>query len=324
VARGLDLQRQGKVEEALGHYRQALDLVHGYGPARQQLARLAAHYREQGLALRERGELARARPCLVKAVEFDPTDRRARDALEEICRAGDRPDLTRKCYVYHDPTPGEQVYREAFLRALEYVAAAGIPGEVLEFGVLGGFTARVICETMRDLLIFKQLHLFDSFDGLPEITSPVDADSYDVAGRNLWADRMRFPVDLLESLGEPLEQHVFSRLSEVISPERLFVYRGYYADTLKTPPPVKAALVHVDCDLYQSAREVLTRLYEADVLQDGCLLLFDDYNCFKASPEYGERRAFRELLDGQKRFSASPFFTYGFGGAAFFLHERPA
>ncbi len=135
---------------------------------------------------------------------------------------------------------------------------------------------------------------------------------------------MRFPDAVVEALGEPIDQHIFSRLCDVLSPERIFVYRGFFADTLRNPLPLRAALVHIDCDLYQSTRDVLTRLFETDVLQDGCVLLFDDYNCFRASPDYGERRAFREFLDGQERFEATPFFTYGFNGAAFFLHERQA
>ncbi len=86
--------------------------------------------------------------------------------------------------------------------------------------------------------------------------------------------------------------------------------------------PFKAALIHIDCDLYQSTKEVLGRLYEMDVFQDGCIILFDDYNCFKASPHAGERLAFREFLEGQGRFESTPFFTYGYNGAAFFLHEK--
>ena len=207
---------------------------------------------------------------------------------------------------------------------LEYVAAGGITGEVLEFGVLAGYTARIICETMRDLLVFKQLHLFDSFEGLPEYTSATDAQSYEIAGRNVWPDRMRFPDAFVRELGVPIDVHVFTSLCEVISPERIFIYRGFFEETLKKPLPVKAALIHIDCDLYQSTKEVFERLYEMDVLQDGCLVLFDDYNCFKASPYAGERLAFREFLDGQGRFETTPFFTYGFNGAAFFLHEKAA
>jgi tetratricopeptide (TPR) repeat protein len=324
VANGREAQRRGDEGEAVRQFRAALDLIHRYGPARQELAELAAAYWQRGTALRDEGDAVGAKRHLVRAVEFDPTHGQARADLEALLRAEGRRDLTRQCFVYHDPTRGERVYREAFLRALEYVAVAGITGEVLEFGVLGGFTARLIAETMRDLLIVKQLHLFDSFEGLPEYTSPVDAHSYDVEGRKLWADRMRFSDAFVAELGDPIDQHIFSRLCDVLSPERLFVYRGYFAQTLHKPPAVKAALLHVDCDLYQSTQEVLTRLYEADVLQDGSVVLFDDYNCFKASPYFGERRAFREFLEGQTKFEATPFFTYGFNGAAFFLHERQA
>jgi O-methyltransferase len=323
VVRGRELQRQGQVEEALVHYRAALDLIHGYGPARQQLMQLSGQFWQQGQALEASGDRPKAKPCYVKAVELDPTNQQARADLHAVLQAEGHRDVTKQCFVYPDPSRGEQVYREAFLRALEYVAVAGVLGEVLEFGVLGGFTARILCETMRDLFVLKQIHLFDSFDGLPEFTSPVDANSYDIAGRKLWADKMRFPDSFVQDLGEPIDHHIFSRLCDVLSPERIFVYRGFFADTLQKPLGLKAALIHVDCDLYQSTKEVLTRLFDTDVLQDGCVLMFDDYNCFKASPYYGERRAFREFLEGQARFEATPFFSYGFNGAAFFLHERP-
>jgi tetratricopeptide (TPR) repeat protein len=324
VAGARALLAAGDEEGALARYALALDLIHGYGPARSDLAGFSARYCLEAAALQCAGSAAAAARKLVKAVEFNPGNREARQRLEAILQEQNRRDVTRQCFIYHDPQRGSQVYRETFLRALEYVAAAGIVGDVLEFGTLGGFTARIISETMRDLFIFKRLHLFDSFEGLPEYTSPVDANSYDVAGRKVWADKMRFSDSFIEELREPIDAHIYSRLCEVISPERIFIYRGYFEDTLRRPLPLKAALVHVDCDLYQSTKEVLTRLDEMGALQDGCVLLFDDYNCFKASPHAGERRAFREFLDGQDRFESSPFFTYGFNGAAFFLHEKEA
>jgi O-methyltransferase len=294
-----------------------------YGPARDQLRILARDHAARARDHLDRGDAEAARPFLVKAVELDPVEAGHRRALAEVLDETRR-DVTKHCYVCLDPVRGERTYRETFLRALEYVAAAGIVGDYLEFGVLGGFTARIVCETMRDMLMLRRVHLFDSFEGLPEYDSPVDANSYDVAGRNVWADRMRFPDEFVAALGEPIDRHIHRGLSEVVSADRVCIRRGFFSDTLREPVETKAALVHIDCDLYQSTVEVLTRLYETDVLQDGCVLLFDDYNCFKASPYFGERRAFREFLAGQDRFEASPWFTYGFNGAAYFLHERPA
>jgi len=69
---------------------------------------------------------------------------------------------------------------------------------------------------------------------------------------------------------------------------------------------------------------VLWALYNNNVFQDGCVLMFDDWNCNKASPNYGERKAFQEFLEKQDRYTSSLFFTYGFNGASFFLHDRTA
>ena len=323
VALGRRQQEAGNLAGAEAHYARALALVHMYGPAREQLRVLARYHAGRAAALLERGDPDEARRLYVKAVELDPAEPAHRRALAALLDPT-APDVTKTCYVYLDPVRGEKIYRETFLRALEYVAASGLVGEYMEFGVLGGFTARIVCETMREMLMLRRVYLFDSFDGLPEYTSPVDANSYDVAGREVWGDRMRFPDEFVAALGEPLDRHIHRRLGEVVSGDRVRVRRGFYSDTLREPTGDKAALLHIDCDLYQSTVEVLTWLYETDALQDGCVLLFDDFNCFKASPYFGERRAFREFLEGQDRFEATPWFTYGFNGAAYFLHERPA
>lgn len=321
VTLGREKLAAGDLTAAEAQFAHAVALVHSYAPARAELLALARHYAARGVAHLDRGEVAAARPLLVKAVELDPADDAYRRALARTVDPNRR-DVTRQCFVHFDQARGEQMYRETFRRALEYVVSSGVVGDYLEFGVLAGFTARIVCETMRDMRMLRGVHLFDSFEGLPEYTSPVDAGSYDIAVRGVWADRMRFPDHFVAALGEPLDRHIHRGLSEVVCGDRVHIRRGFFEDTLREPLGVKAAVVHLDCDLYQSTRDVFTRLYETDVFQDGCVLLFDDFNCFKASPHFGERRAFREFLAGQDRFEASAWFTYGFNGAAYFLHER--
>ena len=53
----------------------------------------------------------------------------------------------------------------------------------------------------------------------------------------------------------------------------------------------KAALVHVDSDLYASARCVLEGV--APILSNGGLVLFDDWFMYKGDPNEGEARASR-------------------------------
>ncbi|MEM6384554.1 MAG: hypothetical protein AAF739_17965, partial [Pseudomonadota bacterium] len=84
----------------------------------------------------------------------------------------------------------------------------------------------------------------------------------------------------------------------------------------------KAAIVHLDCDLYQSTVECFDALVRDDVLQDGTILLFDDWNCNRGNPLFGQRRAFDEFLaKNADRFSASHFYNYGHNCSAWILHD---
>jgi O-methyltransferase len=225
------------------------------------------------------------------------------------------------CFIFYDGDGARAIHGEAYKRAIEFVTIGGVVGDVLEFGVLGGWSARLICEAMRDVFNLNNIHLFDSFEGLPDYASEIDKTSYEIGGRDIWSDKMRFPADFLKQFGQPHEWHIRDRISEVIRAERILIHKGYYSETLKEDLGIKAALVHIDCDLYQSTAEVLWGLHRMKSFQDGCVLLFDDWNCNRANPRYGERRAFQEFLDGQTRFTASPWFTYGYNGAAYILHD---
>lgn len=51
----------------------------------------------------------------------------------------------------------------------------------------------------------------------------------------------------------------------------------------------------MDCDLYLSTVPVLE--FVKDLLQKGTVIIFDDWNCFWADPDKGERRAWREFCE---------------------------
>jgi hypothetical protein len=79
---------------------------------------------------------------------------------------------------------------------------------------------------------------------------------------------------------------------------RLTTVKGFYDQTLtgklrEQLGEKKAAVVYVDCDLYQSTVPVLE--FVKDFLQRGTVIVFDDWNCFWADPEKGERRAWSEF-----------------------------
>ena len=103
----------------------------------------------------------------------------------------------------------------------------------------------------------------------------------------------------------------------------MHLVEGWYEESL-TPTlksaldPSKVGVALVDCDLYQSTVPVLRFL--ASLLQEGSILLFDDWNCFDRSDQKGERRAFREFLIENPQLAAERWLTFGRRGQAFVMH----
>lgn len=132
----------------------------------------------------------------------------------------------------------------------------------LEFGVYRGESMRWWSEHLRG----PDAHLvgFDSFEGLPTTWRP------------------GFESGRFGTGGPP----------QIDDPRVAFV-TGWFDDTLPrfTPPAHDQLIVNVDCDLYSSARTVLT--WAAPHLVAGSLLYFDEL----ADRDH-ELRALHELLDG--------------------------
>lgn len=222
------------------------------------------------------------------------------------------------------PPPGytrdraDAIYGEAFRKCFEYLRGTQIEGDILEFGTLRGYTARLLANLMKEFGWRGRLYLYDSFQGLPPLRSPIDEQSYEVAINKVWFFRQM-------AVEEGTDVRIMQVLSKIIPRSQLRVVRGYYEETLESHlPESKAALVHIDCDLYSSTRYVLEALLAKNIFQDGSVILFDDFNCNRANPQMGERRAFADTFEAQQRFDCSPFFSYGWHGQAYFIHDRHA
>lgn len=103
---------------------------------------------------------------------------------------------------------------------------------------------------------------------------------------------------------------------------RYRLYQGLFNDTgpdLLKDAKNRAAIINIDCDIYESAKCALTMC--AGLLQVGSVILFDDYNAFCADNRKGERRAFREFQeDSEYRFEK--WFPYHYSGQAFLCVDR--
>ena len=310
----------GRRESAIAHFSAAMRRINRYGPAKTEIDKIAKSIFSEAIAVRDQGDVEAAIALLVRSVELNPDSGEVRSELTRLlATTPPSRDLTTECLIFPDAARADKFYRDAIQTCMDFVVYSGIDGDIFEFGVLAGWTARRFAETMLEMNYLCDIHLYDSFEGLPRVKNEIDQKSYDVV-RGVWKEEMKLPDAWEVEIGMTIDEHVAQSLSRVISRSRINMRRGYFNETLKTRIETKAALVHLDCDLYESTAEVLNALHRDHVLMDGTMLMFDDWNCNRANPAFGQRRAFAEFLKTHEAtYSASHYLNYGFNCAAFIL-----
>ena len=69
--------------------------------------------------------------------------------------------------------------------------------------------------------------------------------------------------------------------------------------------PTKAAVIYIDCDLYDSTVPVLE--WVVDFLQVGTVIVFDDWYCFHGDPPRSEPVAWNEFRQRHPELRFSEF-----------------
>lgn len=205
----------------------------------------------------------------------------------------------------------------AFERAIDFVNRLDVPGDILEFGVFAGASlallAHALCQHPRALP--RRVVGFDSFKGLPGTHDPHPVWRDGVFAVNEWWH----PTLPIGAPATPDAVHDLFRACALPEPT---IVDGAFVDTVPrvVPRDVSAAsVVHLDCDLYESTRDALAGV--AGVLQDGTMLLFDDWFLYHGNPERGEARAFREFLAARPGWGAAHYTSYGLCANAFILYR---
>jgi predicted O-methyltransferase YrrM len=152
-------------------------------------------------------------------------------------------------------------YWDPLVMLRDMVDLATLPGLFLEFGVATGTTTRVIAAGTRE-----EVHGFDSFQGLPE------------------------------DWGMVLPKGAFGQEPPAGLPGNVRLVAGWFEDTLpgfvrEHPGPV--SFLHVDSDLYSSAKTIFKHLGER--IGPGSIIVFDDYLNFPDWQDH-EFKAFTEFL----------------------------
>lgn len=152
---------------------------------------------------------------------------------------------------------------ESFLIYSIARAQSRLDGAMAEVGAYEGGTTRMICEGKGA----RALHVFDTFDGLPEPTG-------------------------LEQSTHAEHQYTSSveQLEKLLSPfPEVHIYKGRFPETATPIEGLQFSFVHLDVDLYQGTIDCLEFFYPR--MQSGGIVLSHDYSVLE-----GVRRAFVEFL----------------------------
>ncbi|MEX2642714.1 MAG: TylF/MycF/NovP-related O-methyltransferase [Acetobacterales bacterium] len=218
------------------------------------------------------------------------------------------------------PGRRERWVRDVYVRALQddrrrlFLAIANFrhvnrptEGYYFEFGCHGANTMRMAWDSFHRLFELTYVG-FDSFEGLPEIAG---IDRQEIWRKGALATSEAAFRTACERAGMPRD--------------RLLTVPGFYDDTLTDATAARfagrgAAVVYVDCDLYESTVPVLR--FVRPFLREGTVIVFGDWNCFNADPDRGERRAFREFRERHPELRFEPFAATAMQQAFVFVGER--
>ena len=194
--------------------------------------------------------------------------------------------------------------------AMKYVEFLRRGGDYLEFGVYRGdsFLAayRAASEYRLDHMRF---FAFDSFEGLPAPQKTGRASPFRAG-------------DFSSS-----RHHFDRRLDRArVVHHKIEVVPGWYSDTLTTTLKrdrglTAAAIVWVDCDLYESTVSVLD--FVTDIIVDGGVIVFRDWYCYGGDPGAGEQRAVVEWLERHRELELIPYRPLSWNGESFIVRRPP-
>ena len=216
----------------------------------------------------------------------------------------------------------------ALYRAWGHIFSNNMYGDYVEFGVYRGdsliFSLQAHSEFMKWLNNQKksdeewrkkvskktplnklpQFHCLDTFDGMPDNNEQeiqFHSQSFTTS-----LDLVKRKVSKKNSLGIQIN-----------------FYKGYFKDNgiiLKNKlKGRKIVIANIDCDLKESTTDALKII--SDFIDVGTIILFDDYNAFKADNKRGQRLAFKEFRS-ESKFKFEKYFSYHMSGQSFLVVDK--
>jgi len=146
-----------------------------------------------------------------------------------------------------------------------------INGDICEFGVAQGETSALIANEIAQSPT-KNLHLFDSFEGLPKPTEKdrLKDDIYALGSMEAYTGTMSCPEDMVRG-----------RLDAIsFSSQRYVIHKGFIEQLIHNDKtlPKAVSFAYVDFDFYEPIKIALEFLHT--VTPSGAIIIVDDYNFF--------------------------------------------
>ena len=145
---------------------------------------------------------------------------------------------------------------EKLVYGLLNVHENNIEGDIVEFGCFVGESSKFLMKTLIELNSTKKLYVYDSFEGLPDLSKWEENSGWKPRTLNTTEDIL---IDNFQTNGLP-------------SP---IIHKDWFSDVPEDKIPEKIAFAFLDGDFYNSIYDSLTKIY--DKVTDGGYIFFHDY-----------------------------------------------
>jgi hypothetical protein len=189
-------------------------------------------------------------------------------------------------------TGPERIY--ALIQAARYVSSTNIMGGIIECGVWKGGSMAAVARTLLQLHdVRRDLHLFDTFEGMTEPTLE-DTNRSGMLAAELMVKNPGIKCD-----GAPLEIAKTVLYETGYPKEKIHFVQGKVEETIPRLSPDSISLLRLDTDWYQSTKHELVHLFPR--LSRGGVIIIDDYGhwegCRQACDEYFSEQRIPILLN---------------------------
>ena len=203
------------------------------------------------------------------------------------------------------------IRHQAFQKAIRFINYEMIEGDIFEFGVYTGRSLALL-QIAHEEYVGTSIHKidfsrdfigFDSFKGLFKTNHPRWKDGL-FSINHSWHPTI--------AKGEIVTKEKVLEFFTILKLKAPVIIEGDFEKSVKNffaGYHNKAAIVHIDCDTYEGTKLILENM--KNFLQEGTVIMFDDWFNYKGNPHKGEAGAFHDFKNNCKEFQFVDYFNYG-------------